>query len=842
MLLKSAAIKHAIQRKKKILKQKENQTRKSDNFKNNWPTYIGFFLISMAVLSYEVVINRMFAFTYWYHFAFMIISIALFGIGFGGLLVYFTNKFLKENIPIVLAILSIGIAVSFPLVLLKVNTIPLMMDQLGKDPIQDQLFIQIFLIMSIPFILSGFIFSFVFTNFKNDINRIYFFDLLGGGAGCIFALIIFEGRGPLLTAFILSILVIAAAAAFAFKQSKILALIIIPAASFGMWYYVFPQIQNTDIRLAKGFQIVEIDKTGKGVKLKSIYGKRVYSYWDNFAFVAVHETQQGVSHSVDEDGEGTYAVHADYFCSTPLMKIDNKLDPDKYRFKYFSEHDYPYIIRKNPETVCIIGVGGGKDVIQALGRGAREVYGAEINKTIYKIFSNVYDDLLGNLSKRTNVHIFNAEGRFFIRSSARKYDVIVFDNAISQLAVSSGAFTLAESYLYTREAIEDYLKHLKTGGVIYFSGPITDATRYATELRAVFQNLHMSFDFTNSVFFADNQSQTYQKCKVIVKYGAFTRKEADALVNQAKSVHHLILYAPYRENKSTVAHLITTPDIEREYRMSSIEIRPSTDDWPFFTQRLKPDMEKLNDKLKAAIRFRPEPFLMLRNAALQVSVFACLFLLLPLLFLNLKGFSELKNKLGSIIYFASLGMGFMLIEVVLIQKYQLVLGHPIYAFSIVLAGLLISSGVGSLFSERFKDPYYAILAGVAGMAAATALSYMFSRFLAPSIVGYVFGIRVAIILVLVSMNGFFMGFLMPSGIRAVSKVEDSIPWMWAINSVFSVLAEFFIDLFLNHLRLFICTSVSCRNLYNRFIVPYFKKGINFQYYLIFPLDIYSVKT
>ncbi len=413
-------------------------------------------------------------------------------------------------------------------------------------------------------------------------------------------------------------------------------------------------------------------------------------------------------------------------------------------------------------------------MIQALGRGAKEVYGAEINKTIYNIFSNVYDDLLGNLSKRANVHIFNAEGRFFIRSSGRKYDVIVFDNAISQLAVSSGAFTLAESYLYTQEAMEDYIKHLKTDGVIYFSGPITDATRYATELRAAFQSLHLNFDFSNSIFIADNQSRIYQKCKVIVKNGAFTREESEALVNQAKSVHHLVLYVPYHENKSTVAHLITTPDIEREYRISTIEIRPSTDDWPFFTQRLKPDMEKVNDKVKAAIRFRPEPFLMLRNATQQVSVFACLFLLLPLIFLNLKGFSELKNKLGCIIYFASLGMGFMLIEVVLIQKYQLVLGHPIYAFSIVLAGLLISSGAGSLFSERFKDPYRAILTGVAGIIVATALSYLFSRFLAPSIVGYAFGIRVAIILALASTNGFFMGFLMPSGIRAVSKVEESI--------------------------------------------------------------------
>jgi hypothetical protein len=134
----------------------------------------------------------------------------------------------------------------------------------------------------------------------------------------------------------------------------------------------------------------------------------------------------------------------------------------------------------------------------------------------------------------------------------------------------------------------------------------------------------------------------------------------------------------------------------------------------------------------------------------------------------------------------------MLVEIVMMQKYTLILGHPIFAFAVVLSSLLISSGLGSIYSHRYKNPYKAIWLGLAGIAVSMAVSYFFVYFLETSIIGWTLIARMSTIIILVALSGFFMGFMMPSGIRAICENEegDSIPWMWSVNGVFSVLASF----------------------------------------------------
>jgi MFS family permease len=134
----------------------------------------------------------------------------------------------------------------------------------------------------------------------------------------------------------------------------------------------------------------------------------------------------------------------------------------------------------------------------------------------------------------------------------------------------------------------------------------------------------------------------------------------------------------------------------------------------------------------------------------------------------------------------------MLLEIVMMQKYTLILGHPIFAFAVVLSSLLISSGLGSMYSDRFKDPYQAIWLGLGGIALTMAISYLTVMFLENLIIGWPLIVRMITIIILVAECGFFMGFMMPSGIRAITQTDEgsSIPWMWSVNGVFSVLASF----------------------------------------------------
>ncbi len=746
--------------------------------KYDWPMYIGFFIISVVVLAFQTVINRMFSLMFWYHFAFMIISVAMFGIGLGGLLVYFINRFLKNQVPLVLAILSVLLAFFLPISLMEVNVIPLNMDLLGKDPLHTKYFVQFFLTLSVPFIISGFVFSYVFTNFKLDINRVYFFDLFGGGIGAIAVLFLFPHRGPFMSAYVLSALALLAASSFLFKRWKVVAIILFPLLLLGNHLFFFDRLSHAEVRVSKGKNRVEYSKNaGLSKDLEKQYGPRIFKGWDNFGFVAVHQSSEKV-----------LLCTADYSCYTYFLKVNKK----SHYFEYpeYGDHFYPYVVKKRPGTVGIIGVGAGKDVLMTLNNGGKEVYGAEFNGTVFNLYHDKYADFIANISRLSNVHTVKEEGRFFIRSKNRKYDLLVFDNAVAQTAVSSGAFTIAESYLYTVEAMMDYISHLKNGGVIYFSNPYVDSHRFVTVIREAYKKMRRDVEFETSVFIVDNLNDKYRKCKVLIKNGGFSEDDVAKLVAFSEKSGAKLLYAPGKETKSYEEKLIKTKDIEKEYEDSPSEIRPSRDDWPFFTQRVKPRMKELNAAAWNVKVYYPEPFLMLKQATKQVGLFSILFLIVPLIFLNLRGFKEMNNKIGSMLYFCSLGLGFMFLEIVYMQKFQLILGHPVYAFAVVLGGLLMSTGAGSLFSDKIKDPYSAMKTGLAGISVAVVLSFLFLNFLGSSVVGFSFPIRILITIFFVSLSGFFMGFMMPAGIRAVAKVESSIPWMWSLNSVFSVVASF----------------------------------------------------
>lgn len=754
--------------------------------KKNWPLYPAIFLIAMATLAQEVILSRMFSLTFWHHFGFMILSIALFGVSFGAILVFFTNRFFKKFIPLTLAVLSVAFAISIPLVLMRLNLIPLEMNLIIENGEHQELFKEFLGFLVIPFVLGGYIFASIFTNFSKDINKLYFFDLIGGGIGCYFALLIFPGRGPIITSVITGALVLAAAGFFALKFRWYLAMPFFAGIYFftTIFYPMAVKFDNEKDPKKGGVRVSEekrdLDKQGV----------RLFRAWDNFGHVAIHEKQNGVKY-----------ITVDYSCFTYFMGPRTKEEVKGYRNSSLATHWYPYLFSKAPQDVAIVGVGAGKDIVLALIADSQNIYGAEFNKTVTDIYRKFYrgelkvinhgeDYKIYNIADLPNVHIVNDEGRFFIKSSKKKFDILVFDNAMSQVAVSSGSFTLAESYLYTVEGIIDYVSHLKENGILYLSNPYVEGPRFASVIREAFKQMGREDEFKESIMIA-HEPGSYQKTKIVVKNGIFTPEESNRFINYAHSIGHQLVYSPYSKTTSKEERIILTNNVQEEYDRSDTEIRPSTDDWPFFTQYIKPTSQELSQGIYAAKNFYPQPFLMLRKITIQVAEYAIYFLLLPLVFLNIGGLRKLKNKLGSMVYFSSLGLSFMLIEVVMMQKYALMLGHPVYSFAVVLSTLLISSGIGSIVSERFKDPYKVILGGLAGIAISTFIAFFIISFFGPALIGSSFAVRAGTVIALVAFSGVFMGVMMPSGIRAISDVPSSIPWMWSLNGIFSVLASFF---------------------------------------------------
>ena len=250
------------------------------------------------------------------------------------------------------------------------------------------------MLLVIPFFLGGYIFSLIFTHFKEKITLLYFFDLVGGGLGVVFMLLFFPNNGPFVLIFYLGLAMILVSFLFMFSFHWIPSIFILVAIPVYLSY--FKNYKNLEIRVSTEKKDV------------SATGKILFKNWDNFGYVVMVEKTNG-----------SKFVTADFTCYTYFYAPRKNFK--EYQF-ITPAHNYPYVIKKNPENVGIVGVGAGKDVLTALGFGAKNIYGAEFNTTIYNLFKNFYSNEFKPGGSFSNVHIVREEGRFFLRTSKLKYD------------------------------------------------------------------------------------------------------------------------------------------------------------------------------------------------------------------------------------------------------------------------------------------------------------------------------------------------------------------------------------------------------------------------------------
>jgi hypothetical protein len=215
-----------------------------------------------------------------------------------------------------------------------------------------------------------------------------------------------------------------------------------------------------------------------------------------------------------------------------------------------------------------------------------------------------------------------------------------------------------------------------------------------------------------------------------------------------------------------------------------LEISPPSDDKPFFFNMHR--WGQLFLGAESGYHYARSPFLLLMVTLAILTVLSLLAFVLPLWLTT----HVERPALGSLTYFAAIGLGFMLLEVVLIQRFVLFLGFPTYALSVVLASLLVSSGLGSLISARFEDPKRGL---ALALGAAVALILLFAAFLSPllrSLIDLPFALRASIAFVLLAPVGMCLGMAMPLGLRRFQALHPTgIAYAWGVNGVASVLAS-----------------------------------------------------
>jgi hypothetical protein len=498
--------------------------------------------------------------------------------------------------------------------------------------------------------------------------------------------------------------------------------------------------------------------------------KIVKTEWNSFSRIDVVEGGTG--------GEGLVAkVFIDGGAGTNIISWDGNTE-SRQELSTWMQY-LPFKMMQDPK-VLVIGSGGGRDVVASLVSGTKDVTSVEINPIIYETVKS-YGDRAGNVYSHEHVRSFVDEGRSFITRSSEKYDIIYVPFVDTWASVSSGGLSVSENFLYTSEGFQQYYDHLTDRGKIVTVRWLIDAPRFiSTYAKLLEQNgipqdqLHRHLIMVT----ADSYTQDPSVTMVIFSKSPFTDEEISFLSQSFSQYDYKPILIPGQMIREPYSALLKGEiNLDQFYNMFDTKVYPVTDDNPYFLSFEKPLPSAVEILLYASIGI------------------VAIFLLVPFAWMRRTREEEEGSKISElriatvIPYFAALGMGFILIELALLQKLILLMGNPTMTFALLLFTLLISSGSGSLISSRIaKNNMKNLIFVIGGIAALGILYVLFLPPIIYSTIAESIEIKAAVSIAILAPIGFLMGMPLPTGMRLL-KVHrpDYIPWMWAINGAFSVL-------------------------------------------------------
>ncbi len=754
-----------------------------------WPSLLGISLVSAAVLMLEVTLTRIFSVTMWYHLAFMSISLALMGGAMAGVYVYLfghrlSTERLGQQLTWLTILFSASIVVCFYIYLRipfdAMTTVP----QLQPEGVRSLALI--YFDLAVPFFFGGACLSLAISRWSAVAGRVYFADLIGAAVGCWLSVVMLNALGG--PGAVLSAAVLAALAALAFSRAFRLRFwpltVLWLAASLG----VVGWGGNSG-----AFHVVS-------TKIGEIEQATVYERWNSFSRVTVHEHWTpfpfgwGLSEIHQEPDIGHYLVLIDAAAGTPIQRFDGDLSA--VQFLRDDVTSMAYYLRPNA-SVLIIGPGGGRDVLTGLVFGARRIVGVEINPAIVGAVRGEFADYAGHVYDQPGVSIYVDDARGFIARSKEQYDIIQASLIDTWAAASANAFALSENSLYTVEAFQDYFDHLTPDGVLSVSRWLF-SSQPAETLRLVNLGLvswqrqgvadptqHLAVVIIPKSYLAPEAMAT-----VLLKRTPFTADEVATLQREAERLHFVVLYAPGVEASNPVADFVRAADREAVVRGYAVDISPTTDDRPFFF-----NLARFGDVLNASW----EESTVYRNSAQAIriltmvlgvsGVMVALFIIGPLVILKretLRG----EGWAARLVYFAALGLAFMLVEIPVVQRLTIYLGHPIYALVVVLSSLLLAGGVGSLFTGRVAvgDAPRFLTWLLPALGAVILAHVLIVPWLLAITQPWLLVARIALSAGLIAPLGVLMGQPFPLGLKWTgAAAPDAVPWMWGVNGAASVM-------------------------------------------------------
>jgi hypothetical protein len=720
----------------------------------------------MATLLLELSLTRIFSVVFYYHFAFLAISIALFGLGVGGVLSYLVAGW-KAPLFTRLGRLS---ALNGGLVLVALAVILAQ----TKD-VSNYSLALIYFTTALPFLIAGAIVSLAISETIERVERVYFFDLLGAAGGCLLLVPLLNAIGGPGTVLSAGVLFAAAAAIWHSMAGSVRGRVGSVALALALAAFIVYNNANhfIDVKYAKG-QKLENEKFIK---------------WNSFSRIALGNDR--------ESGMGMIYIDAD--ASTGIASFDyDHLKPSERHDLLEQGPGLPYAVRPGAKTL-IIGPGGGWDVARALASGSHDITGVEINPIIATtIMRERFPEWSRGLYHRPDVHIEVEDGRSFVRRSPDRYQVLQATLVDTWASTAAGAFALSENNLYTTDAMHDYLSHLTDDGFLAFTRwgfePPRESLRLISLAMEALGQMGETQVWRHVIVGREGSVQGWgARDTVLISRKPFVEEDIARARRLFTAAQMQEIYVPGTTAQNQFAALLRSPNPEDYQRSYPFDISPVSDNRPFFFYTVQPRdlMAFLNGASKDTADYKINKAVPLLFGLMLVSLLAtALILVLPPLLLRTR-LPRQPGVRGFLTYFLFIGTGYILIEVGLIQKFVLFLGHPTYALTVVIFSMLISSGMGSFASSHLVGGEERRLVKTLGLVAvlATLLAVTASAVL-PAGVGLPLAVKIAISVMMIAPLGFVMGMPFPVGLKRLEAWHPpSVRWAWSLNAASSVMGS-----------------------------------------------------
>lgn len=753
--------------------------------------YIGLLLTTLATLAYQLLLTRIFSVTMWYHFSFMAVSVTMFGLTLGAILVYLRPQWFRpeqaaERMGLAALSFSVLIVISFLTHLCIPFITRLSMVHLWAIAVN-------YALLSLPFVASGVLVTIALTKFPKQVGKLYAVDLIGAGVGCLaVAALLFFWDAPTLVVNIAALASLGAVCCLSSVDARRLR-----RTSMGVTVALL------------GCAIVGSTMAGRQRPLihpvwvkGELEPPPVYQRWNAFSRVAVWEEGAGKPFGwglsercpLDEPVEELW-LNIDASAGTVLTRFDG--DASKLGHLRYDVTNLVHYIRPD-SRMMVVGAGGGRDVLSALHFRQPEIVAVEINGAILEAVNGRFGRFTGHLDRRPDVRFVHDEARSYIARCKDHFDIIQVSLIDTWAATSAGAFVLTENSLYTVEAWQSLMDRLTDRGVLSFSrwhsvnqpGELYRLTALAvktlTELGVADPQDHLIIVHRPRT---SGQSGPPGVATLLASRTPFSSHDVEVIRRVAERMAFRVLLTGGEASDDTLARLASGKDLDRFTNEYPIDITPPTDDRPFFFSMLRPrDVFNLQRMNNTAMRSNTIALAVLGVLLITVVVLTALCVIVPLWLTTER--QALSGSWPLLVYFSCIGFGFMLVEITLMQRLNVFLGHPIYSITVALFCLLLASGCGSwlsglLVKDVTRGP--SALTCMAALVAVVLLAWLASAPLLGNFQPAPTWLRIAVACGILSPLGLAMGMAFPLGMRAASGRSAALkPWLFGINGATSI--------------------------------------------------------